>query len=123
MPTSAKAFFGFLVGAILLSTILGFEGIDRLQRNGAAPFGDDRPSLQCYIGPAFISDKSILFLASTCGKILVWFSVFFIPISCGIIAFRYDWVFVGLTLLCPIAAGFVWTGLGFWISVRQIYPS
>jgi hypothetical protein len=123
MPTSAKAFFGFLVGAILLSTILGFDGIDRLQRNGASPFGDDLPSLQCYIGTGFIPDKSILFLASTCGKFLVWFSVIFIPICCGIIAFRYDWVFVGYTLLCTIAAGFVWTGLGFWISVRLIYPS
>jgi hypothetical protein len=123
MPTSAKAFFGFLVCAILLSTILGFEGINRLQRNGAAPFGDGIASFDCYISSTFISDKSILILASTSGKFLVWFSVIFIPIGCGIIAFRYDWILVGFTLLCPIAAGFVWIGFGLWISARLFCPS
>src|SRR5258708_14062127 len=90
MSASAKGFFAMLVIFLLLSVILGYTGIERLQRHNHPPFFIIEGLFHEWGSIQLPSDGLLLFLNSTGGRWLLWTSVLVIPIACGILGFRLN---------------------------------
>jgi hypothetical protein len=107
---AAKGLFGFLAGLILLSTVLGYEGIGRLRRTQYPPFEAEGNMFTAgyLVNPP--EGHFVLFLDSMEGRLLVWCLVAAIPIVCGTLAFRNNFLVTGFAVLFSWAALFGWIG-------------
>jgi hypothetical protein len=110
MSASAKGLFGFLVVLMLVSVVLGYEGIARLHRNHYPPFTEVGMMFTVVEAINPPNDNIILFLDSIGGRVLIWFLVAAIPTVCGILSFRYEWWILGFAFLTSCTALFCWIG-------------
>ena len=113
MSFTTKRFFVFLVLFILLSTALGYRGIERLRRTQNPPFTQGLHEILSSIPHP--SDGAILFLDSTLGRISVWTSAIAIPALCGILSFRQERWMLGCSILFSSSGVFGWIGISLWL--------
>ncbi|MGD1085020.1 MAG: hypothetical protein ABSA47_09765 [Verrucomicrobiota bacterium] len=104
-------FFAFLVLFMLVSTLLGYDGIARLRRNVRPPFGAPFTLYTEVGGIPGPSDRLVLFVDSTHGRIIVWSWALAIPILCGFLAFKQERLILGGSLLFANGVLFGWIGL------------
>jgi hypothetical protein len=109
MSTSIKGFFAFLVMFTVVSTMLGYAGIERLERYHYPPFHHD--GLYTIVGEfPHPSDRVILFLDSAFGRILVWSCVPIVSVICFILVFGQERLLLGFSILIATAALYIVTG-------------
>jgi len=102
-------FFAFLVLFMLVSTLLGYDGIARLRREGRPPFATGLyTSFGGIPGP---SDGLVLFVDSTHGRIIVWSWALAIPVLSGFLVFQRQRLILGGSLLFANGVLFGWIGL------------
>jgi hypothetical protein len=104
MTATFKGFFGSLVLFMLLSSILGYTGIDIMHRHYAGPFEESN-----YFLP--FSYKLLNFLDSLIGRVLVWGVIFVAPSFCGILAYRYGHFLLCGIILCSLALAYGCVGI------------
>jgi hypothetical protein len=121
MPIFPKVFFGFLVFMMLLSVVLSYDGIARIKRqNGWENWYHNQEYHRNDSTFMVITNRTVVFIDSTFGKIVCWASLFIIPMGCGFLIFRFERIYLGLTLLFLCAIYYGWIGVFLWIFDRFV---
>ena len=113
MSDATKRLFGFLTVFILISTFLGYRGIERLRRTEHPPFNTGLfTDISLIPHP---SDRVILLLDSSTARVLVWTLVLALPTVCGIFAFRMERWILSYVILIMSSAVFGLFGFSIWL--------
>jgi Flp pilus assembly protein TadB len=111
-----KGFFGFLVILMLLSLILSYQGIAKEKRaqiwEWRFPVAGEQERSHGFMG---FSERTIIFLDSTAGLITSCTLLIIIPLGCGILAFGFDRLYLGLFTLMACTAFYCWIGFCLWL--------
>jgi len=121
MSTSPKAFFGFLVTMMLFSVILSYEGITKQKQRGEWQMRYKADDYQYQTETAWFwsfTNKTIIYLDSTVGKLTSWTLLIIIPLTCGIWAFKFERMYLGLFTLLFCATFYSWIGMKLWLFDR-----
>jgi hypothetical protein len=111
MSFSTKALFAFLTVFSLLTVILGYEGIAKMERCHYPPFLQNG-FFHVIGGIEPPPDKVVLALYSSLGRMGVWFLTVALPLLSGLLAFRHERRILGFSILM------LWTALCCWIGIR-----
>jgi hypothetical protein len=106
--------FVALTVTILISAMVAFAAVGKLQRIAYWPFGGDE---SMFVQAAEISDDVLLFLASSLGKVVIWLAAVGIPVFCVFLWLKRDQVALALSILFCTATIFAWFGIRLYIHV------
>jgi hypothetical protein len=114
-----KTFFGFLASMMLFSVILSYEGIAREQRQNEWQMRYHDDEYYQHV-PWFVNltNRTIVFMDSTAGTITCLASLAIIPFICGLLAFRFERLYLGLSILGFCATFYLWIGMKLWLFDR-----
>jgi hypothetical protein len=119
MSIVPKAFFGFLVLVMLVSFAGSWQSLAKLHQQNEWPGHYDReyyPHERSWF--ASVTVNTVRFLDSIFGKITCLALIITVSYCCGMLAFKYDYLYSGLFTLLVCAAFLTWIA----IKLRFIDP-
>jgi hypothetical protein len=115
MSTVTKGLFALLVAAMIVSVVLGYQGIARLRQDHYPPFLPPAMLLESSERTNHPSDAVILFLDSNEGKTLVGCLTVAVPMVCGILIGKRKWHLWSFVVLIGCTVLFCWMGIAIYL--------
>jgi hypothetical protein len=113
--TSGKMIVAFFFFLNILAVLMGYAGIDKLQRYEYPPFHDSGGLWTVFNTAKYVPDRVVSFWHSTPGTCLVWAGSIIIPLAASYLIFANNKMWTGIILLMTSFVLFGLTGFLIWL--------